>query len=905
MSKLSLIFPKLAYRLVPEDKGNSFLRGIKNELVYDTGDVVLGNEIQQTYRKDNALYWENPQEKGCVWLYYNGLAGHGKVRRGGLEQTVSVQADDVEYDICYRNGNLIKYTIAMGTRKHPKTGGFIIYGCLYMNRGGEKIKIIESYQCDETGVMKPGEADNGFFKTSFRDRCLQLEIDCSSLWFDASFVHDIFGKDFNLWSATLKLSPDGSCIEEGIVIEQGTSDEGVTKAGGKFTVIKTKSCFKTTLPEKPRCVLKKDTVCLADSMLAMGSAPMSITQLYTLPAPNMKAANEEAVHVLYYLSVYYVAEKEYTLGGNTYKWNEWFGIPKETAREKIIAVNKRILSLVDGEKAVDSVKKFLEKYAEAMLSYSYINSNDKNILRAFSTIQDKLKKEAPYCSMQELCAYYLEGDDEDTLSSDPGYIYAMEEINKYTYAYLTPGLEAYIEDTIGKWGEKLYEQCDTNIQQLRITTLTSSEGSTEVSHKCMMLSVLDTELHTITNSEIEDDQAVAMTYAAAIYAKLFNLQLAEMANKLGIEYICPEDMDPEEARKYRHEIMTQVFGCLWDELHQENSDYFAKDVMDQLKEITEASAGVAKETYIQHCLDITEYSLELLSSGTSVVSLLPKLNEFAQQHNKCALAAPIVSIVTYAMSMAALSTVFMDWRAASSAEKAEAVLICVQGVANISISVAKIADIRTLLNNNATAQQKIHAATRLRYGGTDLDVLRSMGDANNCPIDELMDNVGKRYGAKVKEPDQATAKTKFTTKFFKVAEIAVRILNIIVMGFMTVVSALQINKDVRENGYTTSACLSIVSTSLMCISFICEGVQLTLDLIGVSCSFVPVVGAVAAFVGLVFSVVASAVQVQKNPVEEFAKKYLAPFLNALPVPSKEWVEERKKVSMARLEFALV
>lgn len=257
MSDLCLGFPKLKYHLVPEGKQNGLLRGTKDELLFDTGDVVIGDEVQQTYQKDNALYWENKQEKGCVWLYYSGLAGHGKVCRNGLEQAVSVQADDVEYDICYRNGNLIHYTIAMGTRKHPKTGGFLIYGCLYQRQGKEKKKIMESYQCDENGVMKEGEVDNGFFKTSIQDRCLQLEIDCSSLWFDASFTHDLFGEKFNLWEATLKLSLDYSCIEEGFVMEQGTSDEGVTTAGGKYTVIKTKSCFKTALPEKPRCNLKK------------------------------------------------------------------------------------------------------------------------------------------------------------------------------------------------------------------------------------------------------------------------------------------------------------------------------------------------------------------------------------------------------------------------------------------------------------------------------------------------------------------------------------------------------------------------------------------------------------------------------------------------------------------------
>lgn len=227
-----------------------------------------------------------------------------------------------------------------------------------------------------------------------------------------------------------------------------------------------------------------------------------------------------------------------------------------------------------------------------------------------------------------------------------------------------------------------------------------------------------------------------------------------------------------------------------------------------------------------------------------------------------------------------------------------------RGVANISVSAEKILDIKTMISD-ASYEQKCNAALRLRQGGTDWDLVKSMGSANECNLEDIMLEGGKRYHATIGSTEESTARVKFVTKFFKVFEIAVRILNIIMMGFMTVVSALQISKDVRENGYTTAACLSIVSTSMMCISFICEGASLTLDLLGITYSVVPVIGVVAAFLGLVCSLAASAVHVQMNPVVEFAKKHLVPFLDSLPIPSEEWINDRKTtVSTVRAGIAL-
>lgn len=849
-----------------------------------SNNKVFHNDIPvEAYQKDNALYWEGEKGKGYIQLYFHGLAGHGFLEQNGVKQEVSVQAEDAVYELTYTNGKgkHLVYTFSMGTRKNPQTGGYLLYGKLSLGN----TMIIESYQCDENGNIKEGQRDNGFFRTSFDNDHLHADLDLSTRWVvDADMVHDIFGEDFNLWSASFDFSPDYATIS-GHVFEQKT-DKGVTTKGTKYNLSGCQPNIKNQMSAQTPVLSDAQISHFTEALETYGNSILSLTELYTLPAPNMKDANELATRTLYYLAVYYVADMSYNCHGTDIKWSNWFGLTKEKARDQVVDISDQILHLVEGEGAVKKVQDFLIKYAEATLSSSYSSSTDTTITDALSGAKNRLKDHA-YCTLPDLCSYYLQGDGETCLSADPGYSIAMEEINKYAYAKLTPGLSKYIEDKNGGWAEKLYHQCLANLQQLRITKLSGSSGSTEISHKTMILNILDGSLHEISD-DVEGKGKVTMTYGSAIYAKVFNIQLAELADSLGVEFV---SVGSENFVK----MMKEIYNILWGELQKETSDYFSKDILEQLQKMQKEYDDITQEEFVQSCIDISIAGMELIGEGKTLASLIPKLASLSEKPF-AAYSATICSIVFYATSIASLATVFMNWDKATPAEKAEAILTCIQGVANIAVSAVKIYDIKVLIDPNASFDAKINSALRLKYDGEEMSTIKGLAKAKGGDADfaETIQDIGKQYSMEVIDSTGERMQVSKATKFFRIGEIFVRALNVLLMGFMTVMAAIEIAKEAKEGGYTTTVCLEIVSTSLMAVSFICEAISFVGDIIGMTCSFIPIIGAVAALGGIIFQIVASSLRKPINPLAEFVKDTLVSFLNGLTIPSEQWVKEHKE-----------
>lgn len=855
------------------------------------GEVLhINHEKIPMHRDENGIYWETDQEKGVIWLYYHGLAGHGYMERGGERIPVRAQAEDAVYELKYKNGkgNVLSYQLHMGTRIHPDTKGFLIYGSLYCNDQ----MVIESYPCDENGNIKPGAADNGFLKTRFADGHLHAELDLSSIWVAGQdMVHTFFDENLNLWSASVDFKADYT-LDKGTVTEQKEVD-GVCVAGeGSYDLI---------VDTQIVTHMDADAVCdtltlnrLRTAFQSLENMTTSITELYTLKAPNMEDANKLATSTLYYLMVYYVAERDFDCHGTGIKWSDWFGLNKEKAKEKVVDIDSRLLDLVEGANANKQVQDFLVRYAEVSLSNSYASSSDSTLVDALSGARKRLTGQYGYCKVSDLCAYYLEGNDDTCLARDPGYCIAIEFINRYTYAKKTPGLLKYIEDKSGNWAEKLYNQCNANLQQLRITALSGSEGSMEISHKSMMLTILDDQKHDIGDST-DGEKKVQMTYGTALYAKVFNLQLADLANSM-------KDKIKQDSGSDFMVIMEQIYGILWEELQKDTSDYFSDDILKQFREEQKKYADLNKQAFIESCIEMTELGMELIHNGGTIAQVIPKIAEMGKRP-WAAYSATICSIFFYASSLMSLSTVFMNWQKATTAEKVEAILTCVQGVANIALAGAKIENIRILTNPDAAFADKINAALRLRFDGEEMSTIRGLASANGeTDFENVMREMGGKYSTTVTDVEAEAAQVSKVTSFFRMAEIAVRAFNVLMMGFITVMAGIEIADEIKSGGYNVSVILEIVSNALMAVAFICEGASLILDLVGVACSALPVIGAVIVFIGIIFQIVASALKKPVNPLAEFIKSVLVPMLNELTIPTKEWIDKREKSDTLR--FAL-
>lgn len=206
----------------------------------------------------------------------------------------------------------------------------------------------------------------------------------------------------------------------------------------------------------------------------------------------------------------------------------------------------------------------------------------------------------------------------------------------------------------------------------------------------------------------------------------------------------------------------------------------------------------------------------------------------------------------------------------------------------------KINDIRVLINPASTFDEKVNASLRLRFDGEEMTTIKGLAETNGTEFDIAMQDMGKKYSTSVTTREAESYQVSRATKYFRIAEIVVRALNVLMMGFMTVMAAVEISKEAKSGGYSTSVCLEIVSTSLMALSCICEAVVFVGDLVGMACSVLPAIGAVAALIGIVFQIVAGALRKPVNPLAEFIKNVLVPFLNSLVIPGRDWVEAHGK-----------
>ncbi len=889
-SVLKTMVPHVSMRMGLGENVYDTVSGAVNSLAVHNKRLFINNRPVACHNEGNKFVWQDNDAKGCVWFYHHGLAAEGYVVENGEKRVFSASSEDASYRITYRVGAKTKaFEVTMGTRVNPKTGGYLLYGALYYK--GKK--IIESYPCKDNVHIDARESDNGFLKTDYSEGCLKLKLELGeTIWsvFTEDCVHESTDAEFDLWRAELSLSPDFAEVK-GKVWEQNTTGS-VTKEGrcydasGTHVLSDSLSDSAAMLSVMTENMISDEPVTeehmkqLGKLSSAYADAPKSITELFTLPAPNMKDANTLASDTLYNLMVYYVSDMEFDCNGTKVKWNRWFGRNKDKAREAVVNVDSRILRLVEGDTANEDVQEFLVKYAKGALANVYSGSSESDIEDALASAKKRLGES---CTLPDLCSFYLQGDGKTSLSMDKGYNIAIEVINRYAYAKCTPGLLKYIDDADGGWARKLYDQCLASLPQLKLEVI--SGGSNEISHKTMMLNILDDTKYDGLIDGVEG-KPVPMTYGAAIYTRVFNMQLTQMANALGKSFTG----DPKHPNFVK--MMREIYNVMWVELQKDRSDYFSDEILKAFKEERAKFQDLTQEEYVQECIDITVAGMEMIQEGATIVSVIPKLSKLSKK--PCGIYTGLsCSIIFYAISIGSLATVFMKWNKATVAEKVEAILLCVQGVCQIGMAIVKINSMRILLNPDSSLADCMNAAMRLNMDSNDASTLRSLAKVNGQDISECSESCASELSMSLEEEGFEGVASNFT-KFFRIAEYALRALTVVLMGLATVMSAVELAKAVAEGGYTAAIYLKIISTSFMGLACVLEGVSLVLDIVNVTCNCIPVIGAACCLIGVILEVIAMAIDKPVNPTIAFIVVEIDKFLDTLEIPSAKWIEDHTK-----------
>ena len=348
-------------------------------------------------------------------------------------------------------------------------------------------------------------------------------------------------------------------------------------------------------------------------------------------------------------------------------------------------------------------------------------------------------------------------------------------------------------------------------------------------------------------------------------------------------------------------MMRDIYNIMWVELQKDTSDYFSDDILKAFREEREKFQELQQEEYIQECIDMTIYGMEMMQAGATISSVIPKLKELSKKPS-AAYTGLSCSIIFYAVSLGSLFTVFKKWDKATTAEKVECILECIQGVCQISVSVIKIFSMRTLLNPNASPGEKINAALRLRMDAEDMSTIKAMAKVDGSEIDTCSASCAEEFALELDEEGFETVASKFT-KYFRIAECVLRAVTVVLMGFATVMSAIELSKKIKAGGYTPEIYLQIMSISLMGLTCVLEGVTFVLDILEITCGCIPVIGAICCLAGLIFQVIAMGISEPINPMVRFITDEINPFLNGLVIPPPEWIKKHNKSNSLTVAFA--
>lgn len=816
------------------------------------GTMLLEGEPVHSYYGKGVYYWEREDEKGCLWMRHFGLMGEGFIEKHGVRHNIKAAAETV-YSLSYvkdKKETALEFILGVD---FDSAGGSMTY--CKLKYGG---KIIVDYNPKEKVEQK-------ILNISLtKEGNLHIDVDLSTYWsifffempqgFYAETLSMNFDATYNNVTGQVKETDQGGGSGKTFDLRGRISEEDIQK------LRRTRRMFQMDSTKNRQ--LKG---CFLANVNAVGFC--SIDELFSLKAPTsiiedgkeitgQQQVQRKAVETLYYLAVYHTAQME----EDGVNYETLFGIKKEFAKEQVKNVDPQILSLLKDKEVTD----FLEKYAKVSIGNAVASSTDVEMVQALNGVSDPLGR----------CRYYMSGNtSENSMGKEPGFNTAMTFITKYVYASMVPNLRKYY-DSGEDWGKELYEY---SIRRLAMLKAQDLAGTSRITHIAMMLGFLNDKKQNITYKDGEEEKTVQLTYGSALYLYAFNMSLAEVADKV--------IFNTDDHANFIN-MMKQVFGVLYDELQKEESDKLTQEILKELKEDMSEFKKMTSASYIDSCLEVAEEVMNVAVSGGDLLMCISCIGKKYANNPKMNLSGKMVSLALIAFSLFQSGRMFADWKDLTWEEQAESVCVFIAGVANAGEVLARWKAVKTLLKANASITDKVNAATILKYGGENFDIIAGAAKAGGTELIETAESAS-RYAASVSFRTQESAMTQLGkfTRFFRVAEIVVRIVNLLILGFTAVMIGLDVAEDFkidRQGAITAMDTLSLIFTGA---AFIVEGVSLILDLVGVVCEAIPVIGAACTVLGLIFNVVSMILKAyDQSKGIRFIKEKIVPFIRTLAPP---------------------
>lgn len=228
--------------------------------------------------------------------------------------------------------------------------------------------------------------------------------------------------------------------------------------------------------------------------------------------------------------------------------------------------------------------------------------------------------------------------------------------------------------------------------------------------------------------------------------------------------------------------------------------------------------------------------------------------------------------------------------------------IAAKTLATAGVEMQKVIDASAIMMDNFAAFEPVVPADEIAYEVFDLKGL-------DAPA---LVRAGQAAGVAIQDAEDVAKWALRWANISRVSEVVAAGMSILAVGAACVAGGFQIANDFATGQPASIIVMDILGEISNGVAFIAAAIEGVATLLEATLSVIPVVGIVAALVGVLLSFIAMFIHRKQPPTpqETFVDEHCVPFINGLALPPQEWLDKQNKLpqptqSSTSVRFALV
>lgn len=440
------------------------------------------------------------------------------------------------------------------------------------------------------------------------------------------------------------------------------------------------------------------------------------------------------------------------------------------------------------------------------------------------------------------------------------------------------------------WAKQMYDYCTTEPTLTGVALQNTMDGRKRITQLTTILHILD------PLTRLPRGTTRSVSYASALYEAITNVRLSKV-----ISSATPtnkQDMIDFLTEFFRQYFQSMLQGSQWDA----NIRATVKAEIDELLQeqgVNDVNAMVANMgTVIADTVDIfirlkdEPFASILATWGKKY----PKLGKFGRA----------LTISFYALSLVNTIQNFLQWKTLKPQEKVQVITNLVDVMASMFSDIANYKAAATLASDTASVSDRLDAVEAIEDLAVDhppLDTAPQLAEGfpNEVPEvdpEALMVQNGRAVAEDLSAGDDLATASSRWVGIAKVSDGFAKGFAIIGLGAALVCTGFQIQNDFDTGQSPAIKTLDILQEISTGVSFLAESGAGIAMLAGAEvCSAIPVIGIVAAVVGVIISLVVMFMprKPDPSPAAIFVDNHCKAFLTTLQAPPQDWLDQQKKV----------